>query len=84
MKVIKNKIFDFKNKPAFWGILLILSGFSIIFFLGFRDNSFLEIISYFTFFCGWSLITFSLFGKHYSFKKPNFSSNKMLWIKKND
>lgn len=71
-----------KNKALLYGILLILVGFSVIFFFGYKDNGFLEIISYLFFFCSWLIITFSLLGKYYSFKKPNFSSNKMLWIKK--
>ncbi|WP_131725574.1 MULTISPECIES: hypothetical protein [unclassified Chryseobacterium] len=69
-----------KNKSFLYGILLISVGFLIVFFFGYKDNIFLGIISYFAFFCGWLIITFSLFGKYYNFKKPNFSANKMLWI----
>ncbi|MBD3903514.1 hypothetical protein NAL32_00430 [Chryseobacterium sp. Ch-15] len=71
-----------KNKALLYGILLILVGFSVIFFFGYKDNSFLEIISYLAFFCGWLIITFSLLGKYYSFGKPKFIANKILWIKK--
>lgn len=71
-----------KNKAFLYGILLIFVGFLVVFVWGYKDNNFLEIISYLAFFCGWLIITFSLFGKHYSFNKPNFSSNKILWIKK--
>lgn len=71
-----------KNKTLFLGILLILVGFSLIFFLGYKDNGFFEILSYLSFFCGWLIITFSILGQHYSFQKPKFTTNKITWLKK--
>ncbi|WP_262151353.1 hypothetical protein [Chryseobacterium foetidum] len=71
-----------KNKSFLYGILLISVGFLIVFFFGYKDNNFLGIISYLTFFCGWLIITFSLLGKYYSFDKPKFTKNKILWLKK--
>lgn len=71
-----------KNKALLWGILLIVVGFLIIFFFGFKDNNFLEIISYLTFFSGWMIITFTIFGKYYTDQKPKFTSHKLIWIRK--
>ena len=71
-----------KNKAIILGIFLILIGFLISFFLGYKDNNLLGIISYFAFFFGWIAIVFSILGKYYSFNKPKFNSNKILWLKK--
>jgi hypothetical protein len=69
-----------KNKASIIGILLILIGFCITYFFGYKENIFLGIVSYFAFFFGWIIIVMSLFGKHYSFNKPKFKSNKKLWF----
>jgi len=71
-----------KNTALFFGILLVLIGFSLTYFLGFKDNDLIGIISYFAFFLGWIIIVMSFFGKHYSFDKPKFTENKNLWITK--
>lgn len=71
-----------KNKGLIIGVLFILVGFLLTFFLGFKDNDLFGIFSYFAFFFGWIILTFSIFGKYYSFDKPRFKFNKTLWINK--
>lgn len=73
---------NLKSKALIFGISLILVGFFLTYFLGYKDNNFLGIISYFAFFFGWIVVVMSLFGKHYSFDKPKFSLNNKLWITK--
>lgn len=80
--MLNNNIFDLKNKAFLSGILLIVVGFIVIFFFGYKDNNFLEILSYLSFFSGWMIITFSIFGKYYSDQKPKFTTHKLMWIKK--
>lgn len=70
-----------KNKTIIFGILLILIGFSVTYFLGYKDSDLLGMISYLTFFFGWLIVIFSIFGKFYTFNKSKFFSNKFLWLK---
>ena len=69
-----------RSKALFFSIILILIGFLLTFFLGYKESSFLGIISYLAFFFGWLVLVFSIFGKHYSFSKPKFNANKSLWF----
>ena len=69
-----------KNKAAIIGILLILIGFCITYFFGYKENIFFGIISYFALFLGWIIIVMTLFGKLYSFNKPKFKLNKKIWF----
>ena len=70
-----------KNKAIFFGILFIVAGFSLNYFLGYKNSDLLGVISYFTFFFGWIALIFSILGKYYSFSKSKFKANKSLWLK---
>ena len=52
----------------------------LTYFYGYKDNSFIGVLSYIFFFSAWITIAISLFGKFYSFNKSKYSLNRKLWL----
>jgi len=71
-----------KLKAIIISIVLILPGSLIFFYNGYKDNGFIDTISFLLILIGWAINLFLFFGRRLlKNKKVSFKKNKSIWFK---